>query len=87
MYKYQYRQQQHEAQCDLRPDSDFNRLVTRRKRTHESESETDSVPVESSSQERVEFEPDNDEEDTQSSIGTRFAHYKYNKHFKSRSNR
>jgi len=68
MYKYQYRQQQHEAQCDLRPDSDFNRLVTRRKRTHESESETDSVPVESSSQERVEFEPDNDEEDTQSSI-------------------
>ena len=83
MYKYQYRQQQHEAQCDLRPDSDFNRLVTRRKRTHESESETDSVPVTSREvQERVEFEPDNDDEETQSSIRMYFlnSHSKF-KHY------
>ena len=61
MYKYQYRQKKREVQCDLRSESDFNRLVTRRKRTHESESETDNVPVTSREvQERVEFEPDND---------------------------
>ena len=56
MYKHQYRQLQHEAQCDLRPDSDFNRLVNRRKRLlpHESDNEDD-VPLSPENQDRVEF--------------------------------
>ena len=58
MYKHQYRQLQHEAQCDLRPDSDFSRLVNRRKRLlpHESDNEDDDeVPLSPDNEDRVEF--------------------------------